>query len=578
MRDGAERGSAPGPSLLKSSTLRSAVLAALAVWAPGAVLISLHHSDWTRHVLETAAGERDELAEEVLEGAREHRFLRFEDELGEPLDELEEIDDETAREFRERYVEHIREEARYRGDEIGLRLRLAMLGEADGELLAQAPLEALSELMEDEVPEDFHDLLEDLFEPHYEAQEEAFDDVEVGALELVALIEDEELLEEAGACLRVTDAGGRPMLSSFDRVARAVTIDGRFTAARLAGAEAMDGGLEPWCLIEERPLADGGRLLIGPRIDRRYRLIRHSAARRNLLLALGLPLALAAGWLQSRPIARFLAALGSAARRQERGEAGARLQITPDGRDLGFAVDTINRMLARLEQTMQGLSRVSDSIAHDLRTPLSRLQGQLDLLKQSSDPSGELIEAVQDEADQLLQTFNALLRIARVESGTQRQGFRRIDFAEIVHDVADLYAPVFAEKDIAFTVGVPRRRVDGEGDRDLWLQALSNLVENALKYTPEGGRVELQLDDRRPRPRIRLADSGPGIPEPERENVFRRFYRLQRHRGERGSGLGLSLVGAVCDLHGAEIRLGGDRGLTVEIDLAPESKPLQPSA
>ena len=556
------------PSALRSSTLRSAVLAALAVWAPGAVLLSLHDRDWTRHVLERAAGEREELVEELLESAREHRFLRLEDELGEPLDELDEVDEETPHEFRARYIEHIREEELYRGDEIGLGLRLAVLGEADSDLLAQAPLEALSELMEEEVPEDFHDLLEELFEPYFEAQEEAYDDVEVGVLELLALIEDEELLEEEGsACLRLTNASARPLVASFDEITRTVEIDGRFTAAHLAGVEALDDGLEPWCLIEELPLDDGGRLLIGPRIDRRYQLIRHSTVRRNLLLALGLPLALVAGWLQSRPVARFLAALGGAARRQERGEVGARLQIAPDGRDLGFAVDTINRMLARLEQTMQGLSRVSDSIAHDLRTPLSRLQGQLDLLKQSSDPSGELIEAVQDEADQLLQTFNALLRIARVESGAQRQGFRRIDFADIVHDVAELYAPVFAEKRIAFTVSVPRRRVDGEGDRDLWLQALSNLVENALKYTPEGGRVELQLDDQPPRPRIRLADSGPGIPEPERENVFRRFYRLQRHRGERGSGLGLSLVGAVCDLHGAEIRLGGDRGLTVEIDL-----------
>ncbi len=558
-----------GPGLLRSSAFRSAVLAALVVWTPGALLLSLHHREWSRHVLESTAEEIEGIYEELWEAAHEHRFLSLEEELGEPLEDLDELDAESLWEFRQLYLERILEERRFRRGELGLELRLAVLGKADEEILAQAPLEALVELMEEEVPEEFHDLVDDLLEPHIDAQEDAAESLEMGTRDLITAIEHSEIFDEPWACIRLDDAAGRPLLSNFDDVVATVE-DGRFTIARLSGAKPFEDqfdGLEPACLIDQRSLDDGSQLMVGPRIDRRYQLIRRSAGRRDLLLAIGLPLALVVAWLQSRPLARFLAALGAAARRQERGEVTARLQIAPDGRDLTFAVDTINRMLARLEQTMQGLSRVSDSIAHDLRTPLSRLQGQLDLLKQSSDPSGELIEAVQDEADQLLQTFNALLRIAQVESGTKKQGFRDLDLAGIVHDVAELYAPVFAEKSIDFTVGVPRRRVAYRGDRDLWLQALSNLVENALKYTPEGGRVDLQLNDRGQRPRIRLADSGPGIPEGERENVFRRFYRLQRHRGERGSGLGLSLVGAVCDLHGADIRLGGDRGLCVDIEL-----------
>ncbi|MEM7352593.1 MAG: HAMP domain-containing sensor histidine kinase, partial [Acidobacteriota bacterium] len=301
--------------------------------------------------------------------------------------------------------------------------------------------------------------------------------------------------------------------------------------------------------------------------DERYALIRRGTTWRNLLLALGPLLALAVAWRQSRPVLRFLETLSIAARRQARGDVQARLRVSSSSPDLDLAVATVNRMLGQLEQTVQGLSRVSDSIAHDLRTPLSRLQGQLDLLRQSSSASDEIIEAVQGEADQLLETFNALLRIAQVESGSRKRGFRRLDFVEIVRNVAELYAPVFAEKDILFTLDVPDTRVDYNGDRDLWLQALSNLVENALKYTPGGGTVHLALDAGAMRPLIRLVDSGPGIPEPERENVFRRFYRLQRHRGERGNGLGLSLVGAVCELHHAEIRLGGENGLTVEIEL-----------
>ena len=576
----------PNPGLLKSSTLRTAVLAALLVWAPGAVLISLHHRDFSDYLLRQAAGDLEGLAEEVVDVAHAHRFVDLEDDLGEPLEGLEEIDGEEPFDFLARYAERIREEQRTRGDDLGLRLRLALLGEGgegSDDALAVAPLEALSELMETEVPDAFHETLEELLEQHFEARQEAGEEEEEGtefsAEELVAAIEDSEMLEEFEVCILAEDPAGRLLLSSSEEVVSTVEIGRRFTVvqlagrtggARLAGAAPLEDRpetLEPWCLIERRLRPAGGGLLIGTRIDDSYRSIRRSAARRNLLLALGLPLAFAAGWLQSRPIERFLTALSSAATRQDRGEVGARLQISPEGRDLALAVDTVNRMLGRLDQTVQGLSRVSDSIAHDLRTPLSRLQGQLDLLKRSSDPPDELIEAVQQEADQLLETFNALLRIAQVESGVRKQGFREVDLAEIVHNVAELYSPVFAEKGVAFAVNLPRRRVGYRGDRDLWLQALSNLVENALKYTPAGGRVDLELDGAGTRPRIRLADSGPGIPESERDNVFRRFYRLDRHRGERGSGLGLSLVGAVCDLHRAEITLSGDRGLVVDIEL-----------
>ena len=553
--------------VLRSSTLRTAVLAALVVWAPGAVLVSLQHRDWTRHVLGQAEREIDLHFEELFEEALYGDIWRLEEELGEPLD-IEEIEDETEREFLARYVAIVRGE---RSDHPGIALRLAVLGEVDDGSLARAPLEALVELMEEEVPEEFHELLDELFEPHFEARDEEDDeDPEVDAAMLVAALEEgSEWLEESGACARLEDAAGRQQFASFEDVLETREID-RFTIVHVDGARPLEGrtaGLEPWCLVDERSLADGALLLGGPRVDEQVASIQRSAFRRNLVLALGLPLALVAGWLQSRPIHRFLAALTSAARRHDRGEVGARLEISPEGRDLALAADTVNRMLAQLDQTVRDLSRVSDSIAHDLRTPLSRLQGQLDLLKRSSGPSGELIEAVQEEADGLLETFNALLRIAQVESGVRKQGFREIDLAEIVHDVADLYGPVFADKGVAFTTAIPRKRVDYLGDRDLWLQALSNLVENALKYTPEAGEVRLDLDAGGVRPRIRLADSGPGIPESERDNVFRRFYRLDRHRGERGSGLGLSLVGAVCDLHGAQIHLSGDRGLVVDVAL-----------
>lgn len=322
---------------------------------------------------------------------------------------------------------------------------------------------------------------------------------------------------------------------------------------------------EHWCLVVERALSDGGVLLLGPRFDDDRSFLRRSRFLRDSVLLGGLPLALLLSWLLARPVLRFFETLGTAARRQERGDVGARLRITAMDPDLAVAVRAVNRTLDQLAHTVEALSRVGDNIAHDLRTQLSRLQGQLDLLRRHPDPDGELIDAVQGEADQLLATFNALLRIAQVESGQKKKGFRPFDLAETVANVAELYAPVFAEKDIAFEESVPGERIELLGDRDLWTQALSNMVENALKYTPEGGRVDLALETRGPERRIVLRDSGPGIPESERGNVFDRFYRLERHRGEPDNGLGLSLVAAVCELHRATITLGGDRGLTVEI-------------
>ncbi len=271
-------------------------------------------------------------------------------------------------------------------------------------------------------------------------------------------------------------------------------------------------------------------------------------------------------WSFARPVERFLQQVRTLTKQQKHGNVGTRLRTSSIDRDLAIAARDVNRSLDHLERAVQALSQVGDSIAHDLRTPLSRLQGQLDLLRRYPESSPELIDAVQAEADQILATFNALLRIAQVESGQKRQGFQPFDLAKTVRDVAELYAPVFTEKGIAFRLRCADTPVEAFGDRELWLPVLANLVENALKYTPPGGRVGLTLDTTRPRHRLRLCDTGPGIPEFERDNVFRRFYRLDRHRGERGSGLGLSLVAAVCELHQASIALSGESGLTIEIE------------
>ncbi|MEO1370164.1 MAG: ATP-binding protein, partial [Acidobacteriota bacterium] len=231
--------------------------------------------------------------------------------------------------------------------------------------------------------------------------------------------------------------------------------------------------------------------------------------------------------LAARPVA-LVADLSQARARIDQGDLSVRLRRRGEGGDLETASGEVNAILARLDYAVSTLEDVSDNIAHDLRTPLTRLHGQLDLLRRSETPTPTMIEAVQEEAGQLLSTFNALLRIAQVESGTRRQGFKDFDLVPVITDVGELYGPAMAEGSLAFSCQVPSGPVVAHGDPDLWMQALSNLLDNALKYTTAGSRVDLALEAGVDGggARIRLDDTGDGIPEAELERVFRRFYRL----------------------------------------------------
>ena len=280
-------------------------------------------------------------------------------------------------------------------------------------------------------------------------------------------------------------------------------------------------------------------------------------------------LALVGGSMMSRSMVRRLETINEASREIIQGDLSRRIPTKGSGDDFDQLTDNLNSMLDRIVLLMEDVRRMSDNIAHDLRTPLSRLRQHLEMLKKSN-TSGEQqrasVEQALTEADGLLATFNALLRIARIESAAQRAGFADVDLAALVRDVAELYEPLAEDKQQRFTTNV-QDAVHIDGDRDLLFQAVANLMDNAIKYTPAGGEIGLTLQTHANGARIIVTDNGPGIPREAMDQVLQRFFRLDSSRSTPGSGLGLSLVAAVAKLHRAQLLLADNSpGLRVVLD------------
>jgi signal transduction histidine kinase len=228
---------------------------------------------------------------------------------------------------------------------------------------------------------------------------------------------------------------------------------------------------------------------------------------------------------------------------------------------------SVNKMLDEIEALIHEIAGVGDDIAHDLRTPLTRARIRLERGRENAQTLPELRTAV-DQAilglDQSLALVTALLRIAEIEHSRRLEGFGQVQLAQLVREVGDLYEPIAEDKHITLRVEASQEAIV-RGDRDLLFEAVANLVDNALKFTPQGGRVELALLRRGGEDLIRVSDTGTGIPEAEREAVTKRFYRADKSRRTEGLGLGLSLVAAIVKLHSFRLSIGSGPGCTVQI-------------
>jgi signal transduction histidine kinase len=336
-------------------------------------------------------------------------------------------------------------------------------------------------------------------------------------------------------------------------------------------------------LVRVTELSGGFRLLIGRDLEERRRLFGIVAKAAQWSILIVVVLGLGGGIFVARRVLRRIDAMTGTTQRIMAGDLSGRLPVGRSGDELDRLAENLNAMLERIEALMMGLKEVSDNIAHDLKTPLTRLRNRAEeaLAKSGSEVEyRNALERTIEESDGLIRTFNALLMIARAESGQARGNMDDFDAAEVANGIHELYEPL-AEDD-GMTLHVRAASTPLHGNRELISQALANLVENAIKYgkpvaaaqplsagAVTGGK-EIVIEARRDGDQVLLSvtDHGPGIPEADRKHAVERFVRLEASRTQPGSGLGLSLASAVATLHGGELRLADAHpGLTATLAL-----------
>jgi signal transduction histidine kinase len=322
-------------------------------------------------------------------------------------------------------------------------------------------------------------------------------------------------------------------------------------------------GSDHRALVQVVQLPGGFHLLVGRDLEERERLFGIIANAGQWSLALVIVLGLVGGFFVSRRVLSRIDAMTGTAQTIMAGDLSGRLPVAGTGDELDRLADNVNAMLERIEALMRGLKEVTDNIAHDLKTPLTRLRNRCEqALRNPTDDTGyrEALEATIAESDELIRTFDALLMIARAESGQARDNMSEFDAAAIARDVGELYEPLADEKGIVLKVEADAA-APVRGNRELVSQALANLIDNAIKYAGpskvNGAPSEIVVKAGHDGARIMLsvADRGPGIPDADRGRVVERFVRLEQSRSEPGSGLGLSLASAVARLHGGELML-----------------------
>jgi signal transduction histidine kinase len=387
---------------------------------------------------------------------------------------------------------------------------------------------------------------------------------------LVFTIENRALRPGANLYL-VTTPNGQAVAGNVGSLAPGVMATSGWSETAYRRLDEQDAA-DHRALVRVTELSSGFRLLIGRDLEERRRLFGIVAKAAQWSLLIVIVLGLGGGIFVARRVLRRIDAMTGTTQRIMAGDLSGRLPVGRSGDELDRLAENLNAMLERIEALMMGLKEVSDNIAHDLKTPLTRLRNRAEeaLAKSGSETEyRSALERTIEESDGLIRTFNALLMIARAESGQARGNMDDFDAADVANGIHELYEPL--AEDGGMTLRVKTQPAPLHGNRELISQALANLVENAIKYgkpvsapQPLGADAvagsdgkEILIEARRDGDQVLLSvtDHGPGIPETDRKHAVERFVRLEASRTQPGSGLGLSLASAVATLHGGDLRL-----------------------
>jgi signal transduction histidine kinase len=373
--------------------------------------------------------------------------------------------------------------------------------------------------------------------------------------DFIELIEQRsEAQDVRGAVYLLTDPQLRPIAGNVPAWPTSADAQGKwvqFVVSVPFGDETRDHEMRARRFV----LPGGYRMLVGHDVQERHDVKRLMMQGLIVAVALTLLLGLGGGYWMGRKILAQASAVSAVAQQIMRGDLSQRLPVSTSDDEINSLARDINSMLDKIEQLTLGMRTVLDSAAHDLRTPLNRLQARAEagmLVVAPASPSHQVLEQVTSEVDRMRGTLDALLRIALAETGTVAK--ENVDLSALIDSIVDLYGPVSEERGIAFESEItPGAQVTGS--RQLLAQALANLLDNAVKFTPRGGRIFVGLRVLGGAAEIVVRDTGPGIPADKREVVLGRRVRLDEARDLPGSGLGLSLVAAVTKLHGAKLQL-----------------------
>ncbi len=410
----------------------------------------------------------------------------------------------------------------------------------------------------------------------------------LGGIRRLVFVVDARARRPGSSLYLVTTAAGEGLAGNISSLATGVLETPGWTETTYRRLDDLEGSGHR-ALVRVFQLPGGFRLLVGRDLEERDRLHDIVLAAGRWSLAAIVVLGLAGGFFVTRRVLKRVDAMTDTTRTIMDGDLTGRLPIAGTGDELDRLAGNLNAMLERIEALMHGLKEVSDNIAHDLKTPLTRLRNRCEeALRLAEDESQyrAALETTIEESDALIRTFNALLMIARAESGQARDNMGEFDAAEIARGVGDLYEPLADDKGLVLKVEAPAS-APVRGNRELVSQALANLVDNAIKYgqrhaaAENGAEADIVVKAMGEGDRILLTvtDAGPGIPEADRGRAVERFVRLEQSRSQPGSGLGLSLASAVARLHGGELKLEDNQpGLRAVLALPRGSAQLPPPA